>query len=50
MTGGYDGSKYLDTTEIYQDSVWRTVAGKLPAVMSRIRAITINNKIIVTGK
>ena len=48
VTGGFDGS-YLDTTEIYKDNDWRTVAGKLPFVMGYMKATTINNRVLIFG-
>ena len=50
VTGGYDGSNYLDTTEIYQDSVWRTVSGRLPVPMARMRVATVSNRILLFGR
>ena len=50
MTGGDDGSNKLDTTEIYQDNVWRTVSGKLPVPMWGMNVRTISNRLILTGK
>ena len=50
VTGGLDGSSpYLDSTELYQDNVWRTVAGKLPVPLASLRATTINNRVLVFG-
>ena len=49
VTGGYDISNLLDTTEIYQDSVWRTVTGKLPVPMFGMRIATASNKIFLFG-
>ena len=48
VTGGFDGS-YLDTTEIYKDNDWRTVAGKLPFVMGYMRATTLSNRVLLFG-
>ena len=40
----------LDTTEIYSDNVWRTVAGKLPVALYYSRAIDISNRVLLFGK
>ena len=47
VTGGY-GSSYLDSTEIFGDNVWRTVAAKLSVTRSKIA--TIYNRILCFGK
>ena len=49
MTGGLGGSIFFDSTEIYRNNAWMTVAAKLPAKMFDMRATTINNKVLVTG-
>ena len=49
MTGGHGGSIQFDSTEIYRNNVWRTVAAKLPAKMFDMRATTFNNRVLVTG-
>ena len=52
MTGGYDGSDYLDSTELY-DSVagtWTTAAAKLPSPYIALMATNINNKVLIFGK
>ena len=49
VTGGYDGSKILDSTEIYQDSVWRTV-GKLPAPISSLSVATASGRTFLLGR
>ena len=49
VTGGYDGSNNLDSTEIYQDSVWRTVSGKLPVPMSYMSAATASGRTFLFG-
>ena len=48
VTGGY-GSSYLDSTEIFSDNAWRTVAAKLPFLMRDLRAATINNRVLSFG-
>ena len=51
VTGGRDGSSFLDNIEIYgKDKVWKTVSGKLPAGIDGFRAKTIGNKVWVFGK
>ena len=49
VTGGYDGFR-LDTTEVYKDSVWRIVAGKLPVAIWNLSATTISNRVLLFGK
>ena len=49
VTGGYSGSAYLDSTEIFSDNTWRTVAGKLPEPMYALRVTTINNRVLSFG-
>ena len=50
VTGGYgeSGIHGLDTTEVFQDNVWRTVAGKLPAPTSGLRAATVDNSRVLS--
>ena len=51
VTGGKDGSNYLDTTEVYnKDEVWVTVSGRLPTGIIRPRAITLSNRVLMFGK
>ena len=52
VTGGYDGSSNLDTTEVFnKDGVWKTVSGKLPTGISSLRATTISgNRVLMFGK
>ena len=50
VTGGWDGSTRLDSTEIFSDSVWRTVAGKLPEAMVYLFVATITNRVLLFGK
>ena len=51
VTGGSGKSTsgFLDSTEIFSDNVWRTVAAKLPALMSDMRVATINNRVLSFG-
>ena len=49
VTGGYDGSTRLDSTEVYQDNVWRTV-GKLPVPISSMKAATASGRTFLFGK
>ena len=45
------GSKGLDSTEIYKNKVWKTVAGKLnDAQFWGPKATNINNKVLLFGK
>ena len=48
VTGGWNGTR-LDSTEIFSDSVWRTVAGKLPDSMADLRVATLNNMVLLFG-
>ena len=50
VTGGWTGSNHFDITEIYQDSVWRTVSGRLPVPMARMRIATVSNRILLFGR
>ena len=51
VTGGHGETEpwFLDTTEVYQDNVWRTVAGKLPVPVASLRAATVNNRVLLFG-
>ena len=49
VTGGF-GTEYLDTSEVYADNVWRTVAGKLPAGMLTMRSTSVNNRVLLLGR
>ena len=42
-------SKYLDSTEIYDDNDWKTVTGKLPSPMYDLRATTLENRVYIFG-
>ena len=48
MSGGFTGSDYIDTTEIYDGSIWTNV-GSLPWKMSSFEIINIDNKILSFG-
>ena len=48
VTGGWGGA-VLDSTEIFSDNVWRTVAGKLLVPMYTIKEATINNRVLIFG-
>ena len=50
VTGGYDFSDYLDSTEIFDPDVgsWRAGAA-LPSPMSDLRAANIANRIFIFG-
>ena len=53
VTGGRYPPIYgslLDSTEIYNDRVWRTVAGKLPVYMKSLRASALNDRVLFFGK
>ena len=51
MTGGYDGY-YLDSTELYDSSVgsWVIAGAKLPRPMSDLRAVNIDDRVLIFGK
>ena len=52
VAGGYSGSAYMDTTEIFSYNVWRTVPAKLPASMGKTSSMgvaTINNRVLCFG-
>ena len=49
VTGGWTGSSYTDSTEIFSDNVWRTVAAKLPVPMDNMKVATINNRVQLFG-
>ena len=52
MTGGYGDGGGLSSTEmmVKGDSSWTEVQNSLPARMWRLRSISFNNNIIITGK
>ena len=47
-----DGKSDLlrDSTEIFIDNVWKTIAGKLPTRTNACRAINIDNRILLFGQ
>ena len=52
MTGGYTGARRLASTEILtrRDEAARwTEAGALPVASTGLRAVSLQNKILVTG-
>ena len=49
VAGGGAGHTIFDSTEIFSDSVWRSVAGKLPTPMGNNRVVTINNRVLSFG-
>ena len=50
ITGGYDGSDDLSSTEVLtkERNTWETI-GSLPRAMYAMKAVSIDNTIIVTG-
>ena len=57
VTGGFDGSNLLNTTEVMRIDaiesggyVWKTVSGKLPTGIAGHHARTISNKVLMFGK
>ena len=50
MTGGYN-SGFLDSTELYDPSVgsWVVAGAKLPRPMSDMRAINIDDRVLIFG-
>ena len=50
MTGGYDGY-YLDSTERYDPSIgsWVKAGAKLPRPMSDLRAVNIDDRVLIFG-
>ena len=51
MAGGWDGNRYLSSTEVLRagGSRWRT-GGALPSARSGLRGVTILNQFYVTGE
>ena len=49
VTGGVSRSGHLDTTEIFSDNVWRTVAAELPVGISSLRMATVDNRVLLFG-
>ena len=50
VTGGSDGS-FLDSTEVYDPSVgsWVLTGAKLPTPMGDLRAVNIDERILIFG-
>ena len=51
VTGGYDNDNLFDSTELYDPGTghWR-MSGALPSAMSRLRAATVDNRVLVFGE
>ena len=49
MSGGWTGSAYSDSTEIFDGNNWTTV-GRLPWGIINFPIITIDNKVLSFGK
>ena len=49
VTGGKYATHFLDSTEIFNDNIWRTVTAKLPTSMDMLRVATINNRVLCFG-
>ena len=51
VTGGHNYDFSLDSTELYDPSTghWR-MSGALPSAMIGLRAITVNNRVLVYGE
>ena len=50
VTGGSSQHAYLDSTEIFSDNTWRTVAGKLHEGLARFSEAIINNRVLNFGE
>ena len=52
MTGGANGDYLLDSTELYDPSVgsWVTTGANLPRPMIDMRAINIDDRVLIFGK
>ena len=48
VTGGYVGNGYLKSTEIYEEGKW-SFADELPQALMSLRAVSLNNNILVSG-
>ena len=50
VSGGWTGSNYLDTTEIFDPSLgsWRAGAA-LPSTRRDLRATTLDNRVLIFG-
>ena len=50
VSGGYDGSKNLDSTEIFDPSIGSWKAGAaLPSPVHGLRATNIDNRVLLFG-
>ena len=49
ITGGSKGGRYLDSTEIFSENIWRTVDAKLSAPKTGLRIATINKRVLAFG-
>ena len=50
VTGGYDGSDFLSSTELLEETATSWVlAGELPTPRNGLRVANINNLILATG-
>ena len=51
VTGGFTGSDFLDTTEIFasDEGTWATAGARLPRPMNELRAATIDDHILIFG-
>ena len=49
VTGGWDGTDRLDSTEILEDNNWKITAS-LPSARDDFIAASIDNKILVFGR
>ena len=50
VTGGISQHAFLDSTEIFSDNTWRTVAGKLPEGLVGLTEAIINNRVLIFGE
>ena len=50
VTGGYDGSRRMATTEVFRvgDDSWNFV-GNLPRAMSGMRIVIFGNRLLMSG-
>ena len=51
VTGGKGGSGFLESTELYDPSVgsWVVAGAKLPRPMSNVKAINIDDRVLIFG-
>ena len=49
MAGGYTGSDYTTSTEIYEAGQW-TEVGALPAAVRGLRGASVQNTVYMMGK